>query len=406
MKKSIFYISKYFATPENSGSARAYWITKGLSEKYGHDVTVLTAKFGHFNHKDETEKLAQLNTENLDIRPLKSLKYSNARSFKRVLSWLLFELVVISDCLRNKKRPDVIIASSPSILTFLTGYLLSLRYKCKFVIEVRDIWPLTIVDYGLLSEKNPIITALSLFECFAYKKADAIVGTMPNLISHVQQVSKRTKGIYCIPQGCSQDLISKTGPQNNPYSPLLAELGDKFVVTYAGSIGGSNSLDTLFKAAESLSNQKDIYFIIVGDGKLRANFMERYEKLGNVSFISRLSQKDLHEVLSSCDLLYFGCNNGLLWEFGQSLNKLIDYLLSGRPILGSYSGFRSMLNEADCGIYVPAEDTVAVANAIEYFSTLSDATLTDMGARGRSWVIKNRNFDQLAKEYNEIIMNL
>ena len=406
MKKSIFYISKYFATPQNSGSARDYWITKNLSEQHGHDVSVLTSSFGHFDKLDQTESFKEYTSETFEVRPLKSLKYPNARSLKRVLSWLFFELSVVKDCLSNKKRPDLIIASSPSIFTLVTGYLLSLMYKCKFIVEVRDIWPLTIVDYGLLSDKNLVVKALSIIESFSYRKADAIIGTMPNLISHVQQVSKRFEGIYCVPQGCSQDLIRITGQLRDSYSPELNHLEKKFVVGYSGSLGGSNSLDTLFMAAEILRNRKDIHFTIVGDGKLRVSLMERYAMLDNISFIPRMAQEDLHGLLPKFDLLYFGCNEGQIWEYGQSLNKLIDYMLASRPILGSFSGFPSMINEAECGIYVPSLDASALANAIEDFSSLSEETLREMGAKGRDWVIKNRNFDTLARHYNEVIINL
>jgi glycosyltransferase involved in cell wall biosynthesis len=406
VKKSIFYISKYFAVPQSSGSARAYWLTKNLSEHHGHDVTVLTASFAHFDKFDQTKLLKEFCSETFEIRPLKSLKYQNSRSFKRALSWLLFEFSVIRDCLSNKKKPNLIIASSPSMFTFVTGYLLSLRYKCKLIIEVRDIWPLTIANYQILGDKNLVVKALSIIESFAYRKADAVIGTMPNLISHVQQVSERSEGIYCVPQGCSKDLMRITGQQKDSYSPELRYLEDKFVVAYSGSIGGSNSLNTFFEAAESLTNRKDLHFLIVGDGALKVSLMERYAKLDNISFIPRMDQEDLHEFLPNCDLLYFGCNDGQIWEFGQSLNKIIDYMLAGRPILGSYSGFPTMINEADCGIYVPALDSSAVANAIEYLSSLSDETLHEMGARGRDWVTKNRNYDTLTDQYNEIIINL
>ena len=355
---------------------------------------------------DQAEILVKRISANLEIRPLRSMKYSNARSIKRALSWLTFELSVVLESFKIKNKPDVIIASSPSIFTFLTGYFLSLRFKSKFIVEVRDIWPLTIVGEGLLAERNLVIRALELIEEFAYKKAHAIVGIMPNLVSQVERVSSRTEGIYCVPQGCSQDLIGITGPKNNNSLLEIPSLKNKFVVGYAGSIGSSNSLDTLFEAAKILKIQENIHFLIIGDGKLRNNFKKKYEGLGNITFVSRLAQQDLHGILSKCDLLYFGCDAGSLWQYGQSLNKLIDYMLSSRPILGSYSGFKTMINEANCGIYVPAMDSTAVAKAIECFTLLSHETLSEMGAKGRNWVIENRNFEKLSSEYNDVIVSL
>ena len=86
-------------------------------------------------------------------------------------------------------------------------------------------------------------------------------------------------------------------------------------------------------------------------------------------------------------------------HFGQSLNKLIDYMLSGKPIVGSYTGYPSMINEADCGSFVPAEDVYALRLEIERYAAMSGEERARIGERGSEWVLKNRQFKRLAADY-------
>jgi glycosyltransferase involved in cell wall biosynthesis len=92
-----------------------------------------------------------------------------------------------------------------------------------------------------------------------------------------------------------------------------------------------------------------------------------------------------------------------VFEYGQSLNKLIDYMYSGRPVLGSYSGLPSMINEAACGEFVPAGDVQALVGAIREWAERPSAELDTMGARGRAWVLSNRSYERLADDYLALI---
>jgi glycosyltransferase involved in cell wall biosynthesis len=89
----------------------------------------------------------------------------------------------------------------------------------------------------------------------------------------------------------------------------------------------------------------------------------------------------------------------MVLDYGQSLNKLIDYMYSGRPVLGSYSGFPSMIDEADCGEFVPAGDPQALVRALLDWAGRPPAELDSMGARGRAWVMSNRSYERLADGY-------
>jgi glycosyltransferase involved in cell wall biosynthesis len=91
------------------------------------------------------------------------------------------------------------------------------------------------------------------------------------------------------------------------------------------------------------------------------------------------------------------------WEFGMSLNKLVDYMLAAKPVIASYDGFRSMINEADCGTFVPAGSVEALTAEIERYAAMSPAERDQIGQRGRQWLLKNRTYEALAANYLDIL---
>jgi glycosyltransferase involved in cell wall biosynthesis len=109
-------------------------------------------------------------------------------------------------------------------------------------------------------------------------------------------------------------------------------------------------------------------------------------------------------VLARCDLLYFSVHVSKVWRFGQSLNKVIDYMLAGKPVVASYTGFPSMINEAGCGSYVPAGDVPALRREVERYAHMLASERAEMGARGRAWILANRQYPKLAEDYLRILL--
>jgi glycosyltransferase involved in cell wall biosynthesis len=108
-------------------------------------------------------------------------------------------------------------------------------------------------------------------------------------------------------------------------------------------------------------------------------------------------------VLARCDLLYLSAHVSEVWRYGQSLNKVVDYMLAGKPIVASYTGFPSMINEAECGRFVPSGDVQALATEIVRLSNLQPQALADMGNRGRQWLLAHRTYPALALQLRTVL---
>lgn len=406
MNKTIWYITKYFSPQtKTSPGGRSWFLMYELAQK-GYKPIVITSDSNNLVELpllDEPVKIQ--NVDGVTLIWLKTIKYSVAKSIMRVVSWLHFEWNVFKLNKRGIDKPSVIVISSLSLLTIVNGLWLKHKYKCSLVLEVRDIWPLTIIEEGGFSKHNPLVKCLSLIERIGYVKADAIIGTMPNLSSHIYKTIGVNKSVHCIPMGVAQEHLN--GEALLPLGYYQKYLNsNKFKIVHAGTIGITNALDTFFQAALVLENNNEIEFILVGDGALKQYYIEKYGMLTNVIFAPKVARNQVQSVLKECDLVYFSVHNSRVWDYGQSLNKIVDYMLSGKPIVASYSGYPSMINEADCGSFVPAEDVDSLVIEFIKYSLLEPSVVGAIGKRGRDWILTNRSYTKLAEEFSEVVFNV
>lgn len=349
-----------------------------------------------------TQSVLVQEVEGMTLCWIRTMKYSVAKSMRRILSWLDFEFRLWRMPKSSLPKPDVIVVSSLSLLTVLNGFWLRRKYRCRLVLEIRDIWPLTITEEGGFSRWNPLVLGLGLIERLGYRYADEVVGTMPNLGEHVRNVLGYARTVHCIPMGVDEASLVEAAPLPQEYTDTYLPEG-KFIVAHAGTIGITNALDVFMECAQSFQDHPDIYFVVVGDGDLRAFYQKKYAHVHNLSFAPRVSKRQVQSVLSRCSLLYFSVHPSRVWRYGQSLNKVIDYMLSGKPVVASYTGYPSMIDEAGCGCYVSAGDVDALSREILRYAAMPADERRVVGQRGRDWVLQNRRYPVLAARYLDIL---
>lgn len=405
MSATIWYVSKYVAPP-GSGTAggRGYLLMKELAQM-GHKVVIITSDSNQLAAppRMETSYLFQ-EVDGIQLCWVRTMKYSVAKSMRRILSWLHFEWRLLWLPKQKLPAPDVVVVSSLSLLTVLNGLWWRARYKCRLVFEIRDIWPLTITEEGGFKPSNLFVLGLGVIERVGYKYADAIVGTMPNLGEHVRNVLGYPKATHCIPMGVDETTFASPEALPDDYVAMNFSKG-KFIVAHVGSIGITNALDTFFDCAESMKAHPNIHFLVVGDGDLREAYRVKYAHLSNLTFAPRVPKAMVQSVLSRCDLLYFSVHVSKVWQYGQSLNKVIDYMMSGKPVVASYTGYPSMINEANCGTYVPAGDVAALEHEVERYAHMGEQERHEIGIRGKAWLLENRHYKKLAEDYLGIMLN-
>lgn len=397
MPQTIWYISKYVTPPQYGSATRGFLLAREFVRS-GYPTVIVSSDANHLGIvPGRARAYTRECLDGVEIWWIQTLKYVRTASLRRVLSWLHFELRLFWMPTDQIARPDTIIVSSLSLLTILNGYRLKRRFKCRLVFEVRDIWPLTMTEEGRFRKSHPLVRILAWIERFGYLKADLIIGTMPNLKTHVEKVLGTKKPCYCVPIGFEPDRLEQHSVPDGFEERYIKK--EKFTIGYSGSIGLTNALDSFLACAKNLSRDETIHFLLVGDGDLRSRYEAMCTGQSNITFAPKVAKEHVIGILERCDVLYLATHDSEVWEYGQSLNKLIDYMLAGRPIIASYGGFRSMIDEAQCGIFIPTNDSGALASAIFELALLPSRELQEMGKRGRDWLTRERSYDVLSKQY-------
>lgn len=396
---NIWYISKYASSLKYGANSRQFSFCNSFNKK-GINSTLIVGNSSHLNNQlPQFEEDFLHEVENgVNIIWINLPKYNKATSIKRLWTWVLFEYKII----KNHKqfpvgKPDSVIASSLSLLSVISAFFLKWKYNSKFIFEVRDIWPQTFKDLSGVSKYNPLYIFLYLIEQLGYKKSDNIVGTMPGLHKHVRKHSKK---VVNIPQGVDLDFYTQN--QENLDSEFIGKYfpENKFTITYAGTLGISYALDKVIEAASRIEkSHPDIHFLFLGDGIEKEKLILKSSKLKNVSFIPKIKKNLVLSFLSKSDILLHSFQMKKVFDYGISPNKFIDYMYSARPIVVMFSGYPSLINEANCGEFIPSEDIDTLIKTIEKYRNFEKEELNEIGKRGKEYLVNNMTFDILSDKY-------
>ena len=141
---------------------------------------------------------------------------------------------------------------------------------------------------------------------------------------------------------------------------------------------------------------------MVGDGYLKKELEYDAEGLMNITFAPEVAKEQVHHLLSLSDLLVASVRDKKIYRFGISLNKLIDYMYARKPIVCMYSGYPSMISEANCGEFTPAEDSNIFAETIERYLLMNPLDRELLGDLGYKFLVSERSFDELSRKYMKL----
>lgn len=404
MAQCIWIVHQYASTPETGMGGRQFYLARELA-KQGYKVYLIASASHHLLRKKvpvngsfKIEKIDGFNMVWVNMPD-----YEEAHSKQRALNWFIFPWRIQKLASVIDDKPDAVLCSSPSLISFLGVQRLARIFKARLVFEVRDIWPLTLTEIGGYSSTHLFIRFMQWVEDKAYRDSDAVVSNLRNAVEHMVSRGMDDSKFNWIPNGFSLDEVSQKAPLSQQ---TLAKLPtDKFVVGYTGTLGVANAIDTLIDSAEQLKDDPNIAFVLVGGGKEKAALQQSVidKGLSNVIFIDPIPKVQIQAMLGSFDACYIGWLKDDLYRFGIGANKIPEYLYSGKPILHGYSGACDPIAIIQSGITVPAEDVSALSNAIIRLSTTPDDELTAMGERGRLEALDRYEYSNLAKQYSKIL---
>ncbi|GKW13273.1 glycosyltransferase WbuB [Pectobacterium carotovorum subsp. carotovorum] len=404
MKKIFWIINQYASTPDTGMGGRHFYLAKELVAQ-GHTVYVIAAGFTHLLTCPPTldKRFTIEEVDGIHFLWVKTPHYKQAHSKKRVLNWFLFSFYIKGLIDFISEKPDVIYYSSPSLVAFRGAKYLSNYYGSKFIFEIRDVWPLTLIELGGYSAKNPFIKFLQKIEDSAYEQSHKVLSNLSNVHEHMISRGMDIRKFLWVPNGFSKAEVEKPMALSEEVRNSIPK--DKFIIGYAGTLGLANALDTLIESAFILRNYKEIVFLIVGQGKEKENLQKIVKNRGisNVIFLPPVKKLQVQSALAFFDVCYIGWKNDSLYKYGIAPNKLPEYLFSAKPIIHSFSGVGDVISDINAGITVAAEDPSAVAEAVLKIYNFDEAKRLDMGMKGRLYALENYEYSIIAKRlYNSI----
>lgn len=400
----ILYVSQYFSPEMGAPAARAHELARHWAAA-GHEATVLT---GFPNHptgvvpEGYRERFRRLRCneeiDGIEVARTWLLPFPNRKAHERMLNYGSF---CLSAALAGMtlSRPDVVIASSPQLLVGLSGYWLARWKRVPFVFEVRDLWPESLSAVGVGSDKSLLYRMLRNIAGFLYGNAERIVVVSPAF-------EERLVKDWEVPR--EKISVIENGVETQLFRPIVAstargELGveSRFVVSYVGTMGMAHGLGTVLDAAERLrESNPEIVFLMIGEGaeKERLAAMAKERGLTNMKFVGQQPREKVPEYISASDVCLVPLKKTELFKTVIP-SKMLEFMSCARPlILGVEGQAREILEGARCGIAVEPENVEALVNAIR--SLASDpAAATEMGQRGRDYVIRNFSRRQSAEKY-------
>jgi glycosyltransferase involved in cell wall biosynthesis len=299
-------------------------------------------------------------------------------------------------------RPDVVVASSPSLPSAAAAAALARARRARFVLEVRDLFPDSAIAMGLLTDRR-IIAVSRRLERFCYARADRIVALTEGIRDGIVAQGVPAGKVELITNGVDLEIGGGGAPV--PAAPVP---DDAFVAMYVGAHGTYSSLGTVLDAADRLRDDHDTRLVLIGGGDRKPDLVAeaRDRGLANVAFVDPVPKREVASWLARADACVLPYQDNPLFA-GALPNKAFDYLGAGRPIVASAPAgeLTRMVERAGCGVAVPPEDGAALARAIRSLAA-DRGGARRMGERGRRYALDHYDRAVLAARFVATVESL
>jgi glycosyltransferase involved in cell wall biosynthesis len=398
----IAYVCHYFVPEPAAPAARVHEFSRAWV-RAGHRVSVVTTFPNHpLGRIPDGYRGRWWATEWLDgIRVLRCWVYAvpNRGVGRRGLDHLSFALSSVVCGLPRLGRPDVVLASSPTLFSALSAWLMARLLGVPFVLEVRDLWPEAIVELNLM-HPGSTVELLRRLARFLYHRAARVV-----LVTHAFADRLADQGVpraklAVVPNGADLQLFSPS-VDGLAARERLGVHPEQFLVAYVGSHGFSHGLDAVLDAAAS---QPDVAYMLVGDGAERERLVAERDRrqLANVRMLPSVPKAEVAGLYAAADVCLVPLRDVPLFEtFVPS--KLFEVLAAGRPIVGAVRGeAREILRRSGGALLVDPGNGAAMAEAVAHLR--ADPLLrTSLGRQARAFAEQHYDRDVLAAGYLDLL---
>jgi colanic acid biosynthesis glycosyl transferase WcaI len=381
----ILIVTQYF-WPEDF---RINDLALGLRER-GHEVTVYTGKpnypagrffpgYGFFGRAAEDHHRVRV------IRaPL--IPRGSGGAFRLAVNYLSFALFAsLLAPLRCSGRYDFILVYEPSPVTVgLPALVLKWMTRAPILFWVQDLWPETLSATGAVRSRW-ILGLMDRLVRLIYRRCDLVLAQSRAFLPYLQTQGVPADRIRYYPNS-AEALYQPVAVE--PQAPERKLMPEGFRVMLAGNIGAAQDFETIIAAAEKLRGEKDIHWVIVGDGRLQRWVEQEIDRRGlraTVHLLGRHPVQSMPRFLALADAMLVTLKDDPIFALTVP-SRVQSYFACGRPVLGALDGEGArVIREAGAGIAVKAGDPAALADAVLTFRRMPALEREAMGQRGANY---------------------
>lgn len=390
-------VVNHYAVPGGAGGGTRHVDLARHWAQDGHSTVIVASSFNHFAPGRRLAPVTPI-ADGAELRARWTPGYAG-NGIGRVVDMLWFAAGVSATRKRSLDRPDVVIGSTPHPLAAYGALRLARRLRVPFVLEIRDLWPQTLIDLGGLSAASPIARALFRLEASLLRSAALVVYVPPAADNYFRERGLRLQAAVHVP-----NATTTQAPDPDLRHPVLDVIDEqhregRVVFSYTGALGHANDLPALIAAAH-LAADKKAFLLICGDGPERPGLESLLQGgPGNVQLVGQVPKPVAFAVQRASDANVFHLRPAAVFRYGLSPNKLADYLMSGRPLLYAGPEVDNPAGRAGSGVVAAPSDPSSIAAAMVSIISMSAEERSSRGARGRAFAEVHHTTERTSRDY-------
>lgn len=405
----ILFLTPYFPPEVGAPQTRIYELALRL-QKLGHEVVVLTTFPNYPTGTVPARWRGKFFWKGVDqsIRVYRVWSYAspNKGFYLRLLSQLSFAIFaslagLLLPCI------NVILVESPPLFDGFAGMFISRIRRTPYIFNVADLWPDVAVETGMLN--NPMLIQLArAMERLFYQHAALVLAVTAGVRQRIID-----RGIAPAKVALFRNAVdTRFFFPRTEIAQVRRDLGisnSDFLVTYAGTLGLGQQVDTILDAAAQFQQRGEhaVKFIFFGDGSEKEKLQQKARELDilNVRFLGLQPKADMPELLSASDCILVSIRDVAVLQSALP-TKMFEAMACARPVVLVARGEAvDVLEEAAAGVCALPGNVLSIYNAIRHVQNDAARALA-MGQRGREYVALHFNRDQRAQQLSRILEGL
>lgn len=404
---NVLLLSQYFPPEVGATQMRADAFASHLATA-GHDVTVVAEVPSHptgvISAGFRRRAFYRSREKGYAVVRLWVAASPKKTFWRRIVFYATYAInAVLAAFLIVRRRPDVVFATSPPLPVALAGLTIATVYRRPFVADIRDIWPAVGEALGELKPGRAMHAAQAL-ERLVYRRAAAVTAVTQTFVDHIVELGAFPEAVHLIPNGTLPEVFNPD--RKDPMLRSEVRLSDGLVVGYIGLHGIAQGLGAVVDAAAELRND-GVQFLLAGEGPVKDDLKQHAQTIGatNVVFHDQVPLEAVARYINACDVMVVPLRRLEILE-GFIPSKLFDYMACAKPVIIMVDGeARAIVEEANCGVYVEAENAEALASAVRTLRA-DPENAQRMGESGRQHVLEHYVRARQAEQLERILADV